>query len=138
MKATCIIRVLPTDKTYTEEEIQVIVADNSRRYYLDDNDQIIGGLAVSFKNEQQNGQVTYGWEYYNVYYSLLTFSGDKSEGKKMDASFSYYSYFYPNYIYYQNEPVTLEIIKNDGRRIWGIFSFIKDEVSHRGYFCDSI
>ena len=138
LKATCIIRVLPTDKTYTEEEIQAIVADNSRRYYLDDNDQIIGGLAVSFKNEQQNGQVTYGWEYYNVYYSLLTFSGDKSEGKKMDASFSYYSYFYPNYIYYQNEPVTLEIIKNDGRRIWGIFSFIKDEVSHRGYFCDSI
>ena len=32
----------------------------------------------------------------------------------------------------------LEIIKNNGSRIWGVFSFTKDAVLHRGYFCDSI
>ena len=32
----------------------------------------------------------------------------------------------------------MEIIKNNGSRIWGVFSFTKDAVLHRGYFCDSI
>lgn len=137
LKATCEVRIIPTDNPYTEEEIQAIVGNNTRRYYLDDKDQITSGWKVNFKNVQQNGQVTYGWEYYN-YHFLLTFSGDKNVGKKSESSFSCYNYYYPNFITYENEPVTLEIIKNNGSRIWGIFSFTKNGVLHRGYFCDSI
>ncbi|GLL55288.1 hypothetical protein KUBF_29500 [Bacteroides finegoldii] len=137
LKATCQIRIIPTDNPYTEEEIQTILSNSSRRYYLDDRDMITPGWKVNFKNVQQNMRITYGWEYYD-YHFLLTFGNDRSEGKKIDATFSCYNYYYPSFIIYEEEPVVLEIIKNNGSRIWGVFSFTKDAVLHRGYFCDSI
>ena len=137
LKATCQIRIIPTDHPYTEEEIQTILSNSSRRYYLDDRDMITPGWKVNFKNVQQNMRITYGWEYYD-YHFLLTFGNDRSEGKKIDATFSCYNYYYPSFIIYEEEPVVLEIIKNNGSRIWGVFSFTKDAVLHRGYFCDSI
>ena len=137
LKATCQIRIIRTDNPYTEEEIQTILSNSSRRYYLDDRDMITPGWKVNFKNVQQNMRITYGWEYYD-YHFLLTFGNDRSEGKKIDATFSCYNYYYPSFIIYEEEPVVLEIIKNNGSRIWGVFSFTKDAVLHRGYFCDSI
>lgn len=137
LKAACQIRIIPTDNPYTEEEIQTILSNSSRRYYLDDRDMITPGWKVNFKNVQQNMRITYGWEYYD-YHFLLTFGNDRSEGKKIDATFSCYNYYYPSFIIYEEEPVVLEIIKNNGSRIWGVFSFTKDAVLHRGYFCDSI
>lgn len=33
------------------------------------------------------------------------------KGKKIDATFSCYNYYYPSFIIYEEEPVVLEIIK---------------------------
>lgn len=81
LKAACQIRIIPTDNPYTEEEIQTILSNSSRRYYLDDRDMITPGWKVNFKNVQQNMRITYGWEYYD-YHFLLTFGNDRSEGKR--------------------------------------------------------
>lgn len=48
LKATCQIRIIPTDNPYTEEEIQTILSNSSRRYYLDDRDMITSGWKVNF------------------------------------------------------------------------------------------
>lgn len=131
------VRIIPTTNPYTDEELEEILANNSRRYYFDEKNQVDQFWSVDFQNKQENGQITYGWTYYS-YKFLLTFTGNKAEGKKTNASLSCYNYVYPSFITYENQAINLEIIKNDGTHIWSTYSFTKDGTLHRGYFCDTI
>ncbi|MBR6432883.1 MAG: hypothetical protein IKS70_00570, partial [Bacteroides sp.] len=38
----------------------------------------------------------------------------------------------------EKTPVDLEVIQNDGKKVWGIFSFQKNGIIHYGYFCDDV
>lgn len=136
LSTTFSVSITGTTNPYTEAEMEAIYADKSRRYYLDDANQINPDWPVNFQNKIEGGKVTYGWTYYS-YKFLLTFDGDKNKGKKENAKLSCYNYVYPGFVIYETD-ITLEIVRNDGTNIWGTFSLIKDEISHRGYFCDIV
>ena len=134
LSASIAVTVKSTTEPYSAEKLKEIMSDNSQRYFLGEinaYDSFFNSL-----NTQEDGQQLYGWDFYNMYYYKLWFTGDKSVGKKKDGKFSY-SYFAP-YIVLTEEPVDFEIIKNDGANIWGIFSFVKNEILYYGYFCDKI
>ena len=122
-----------TTTPFFAEKLEEIKNNNSRRYFLADLE--VGQSYFTFLNTQDNGQQLYGWDYWGFYYFKLWFTGDKSVGKKTDGKFSF-SYFTPGD--YNKEPADVEIIKNDGTNLWGIFTFIKDEKLVYGYFCDRI
>ena len=116
---------------YSAEELETIMAVTNQRYALET--MLFSQSSFTYFNTIENGQQLYGWDYYNYYYFKLWYTGDKTVGKKKDGKFSYY-YMET----YDKEPVDLEIIKNDGIHLWGIFSFVKNEILRYGYFCDKI
>ncbi|MFQ9996664.1 MAG: hypothetical protein ACLRV7_06285, partial [Hoylesella buccalis] len=68
----------------------------------------------------------YGYEFRNI-----NFDGDLSVGKKKNGSYSQKSYWGGSGQY---DNMDIEILKNDGTRVWGIMSVIKDDYLHYGYF----
>ncbi|MDD3909598.1 MAG: hypothetical protein PHN86_06555, partial [Proteiniphilum sp.] len=80
------------------------------------------------------GRNLYGWDYYNFYYLKIYFSGDKEVGKKENASLVY-RYGSTSI---SADHIDFEIIKNDGNKIWAVYSFIRLEVLHYGYFIQNI
>ena len=83
--------------------------------------------------------MTYRWEYY-MYNFKITFDGDNSVGTKQNAVLNCYSYSQSTrkYINYTNKAITLKVIKNDGTKIWAIYTFMDNGVGKYGYFCDKI
>lgn len=136
LSITFSVHITGTTNPYTEAEMEEIFADKSRRYNLDDVNQINPDWSVDFQNKVENGMVTYGWTYY-YYKFILTFDGDKNKGKKENGKLSCYNYAHFNFVQYETD-IILEIMRNDGTNIWGTFSFVKDEITHRGYFCDTV
>jgi hypothetical protein len=126
------VKVETTTIPYSEEELNSIRSDDSSRFsFYGYSLPSITSSSFKLVNTVENGKNLYGWTYYSSYYYMkFYFSGDNNLGIKSDATFSYkYSGSFTD------EPVNLEIIKNDGTKIWGIFSFVKNEKLYYGYFC---
>ena len=131
LSATVKVSVSATTKAFTEEELAVIKADGTRRYYLDGKSDSYMSWGTSINSENENGDVIYGWQYYTYSLYKLSFKGGKTVGKKTEGLFNA-----KGGLGTYNESIDLEIIQNDGTNVWGIFTFTKDEVLHYGYFCD--
>jgi hypothetical protein len=119
---------------FTDAELEAIMSTNTRRYYIDGTPFEFITSGTTINKEDVNGVVQMGQDFYG-YNVMVTFTGGKSVGKKTDATFTYNFYSGTTY---NNEPVELEVIKNDGTNLWGIFSFLKDDYLHAGYFCDKV
>lgn len=133
ISASLQVTIKATTKAFSEEELKEIKANNTRRYTLDGNESFYMVYADNKNGEDENGNIIYGWDYQSMIYYILSFKGGKTLGKKEEASFSYGEF---GYTYEEN--IDLEIIKIDNTNIWGIFTFVKDETLHFGYFCDEI
>ena len=132
------VHLIGTNVAYTNEELESIKATSTSRYYLNEYNTKKSTSYKSVKSIDENGRRMYGWEY-GSYYFRLHFDGGIEVGKKTNAVMS--CHFYKSrtgYISYTDEPITFEIIKNDGINIWGTYSFIKDNVLNYGYFCDQL
>ncbi len=130
LSANITVKVETTTIPYSEEELNSIKSDDSSRFSFYGYSLPSSGYS-SFKlvNTVENGKNLYGWTYSSSYMKFY-FSSDNNLGIKSDATFNYkYSGSFTD------EPVNLEIIKNDGTKIWGIFSFVKNEKLYYGYFC---
>lgn len=120
---------------FTEEELETIMLDNTRRYFYDGSQT--DSPYYTYLNEiTEQGKQRYGWDNWSYYWYKLEFKGSKDVGVKEEAVFDY-NFYTTDYI---NTPVTMEIIKNDGVNVWGIFSYINDEQEklYTGYFCSPI
>lgn len=134
LSASISVTVTSTLEPFSDEELEVITSDATRRYYFDNSKT--NQTYYSYINTiTEDGKQRYGWQYYSYYWLYLDFSGDKSEGVKDDAVYTYHTWSVDT-----NQPVTLKIIKNDGKNIWGIFSYVDDEQEklYSGYFCDFV
>ena len=69
--------------------------------------------------------------YYSSNAMVFKFKGDLTVGKKTEGSYSNTDW-YGTTTY---DGLDVEILKNDGSRIWGIISGVKDDYLHSGYFC---
>lgn len=130
---------------YTDEELEAIKQNPAVRYNYDKVNLIPAYLLnyTNYINTVENGKQVYGWVVPDYNYSFkLYYLGDKSVGKKENSTLS--AMFFANDEngnvggMFNGEPVTLEIIKNDGTHIWGIYSYVKNEKLHYGYFCDTV
>ena len=143
-EGTAVIKV--TDSRNLEAELTVVITETLNPWTenllaeimeSDDDAFVINSSSVNTShvtciNTVEDGLNKYGWDYYGHYYYFVYWAGDKTVGSKTDGQFKYY--FGRTF----DEPVDFEIIKNDGFKIWGIFSFLKDEKVNYGYFCYAI
>lgn len=146
LSANIAVTVVATMDPYTEKELDAIKENSERVYSLNGSEDSNQSYADFVNEVLEDGKLRYGWIYenwgtlYGKYY--IDFEGDKSVGVKKNALFSYYN-MWSNYYGlkdYENQPITLEIIKNDGTNIWGVFSFVdeEDEKLIFGHFCDTV
>lgn len=70
-----------------------------------------------------------GWA--SSYAMVFTFKGDLTVGKKTEGAYSNTGWDGTT----SYDGLDVEILKNDGSRIWGIISGVKDDYLHTGYFC---
>jgi len=128
------VKVTSTTEPYDESELEAIMKKETLCYVFDDSVVENATTYYTLLNGIDNGRNLYGWDYYNYYYLKIYFSGDKEEGKKENASLVYrYSS-----TSISADPIDFEIIKNDGKKIWAVYSFVKQERLHYGYFIQNI
>ena len=128
------VKVETTTIPFTTEELDEIKADDTKRYNINGEDKNGYSWATQL-NKIEDGKNLYGWDYYNYYYVKIYFAGDKTVGAKTDASIKHKTDWGASAV---EEDVTLEIIKNDGSKIWGTYSYIKDNKLNYGHFCQDI
>lgn len=128
-----------TDVPYTDDEKAVIEADALQRICWDDA-LLTTDDGYTAVNTKDNGQYKMGeaYVYYgNTYYWTYTwFSGDLTVGTKTGGKVSARQDYWKPEQTFSN--VAVEIIKNDGKNVWGIMSVVVDGYLHYGYFCNSI
>ncbi|HEY9542552.1 hypothetical protein [Prevotella sp.] len=135
LQAQVKVTVKSSKEAFTAENLEAIKNIKERTYAFDASNY--GRDYYDYLNEDLGvGKVRYGFDYYNWYYLKINFSGGRSVGKKTDGILDF-NYNNDNY---SNQPVTVEIIKNDGNMIWGIFSWLDEanEALHRGYWVDTV
>lgn len=121
---------------YTKEELEKIKSNSKVRYEFEGY-KIEESRYYVFENTVENGMNRYGWRpTYPGEYLTIWFSGDKTVGKKEKAFLSQFTY--EDYTtQYDNEPIIFEIIKNDGKKIWAVYTVQSNGKSY-GYFCAEI
>lgn len=129
------VNIATTDIAYDAKEIEAIKADSELRYVFVQSSMINEqNRWYTFFNKQVDNLNLYGWDYYNYQYLKIYFAGDKSVGVKSDSKLTVEVDSYS----FADEPIKFEIIKNDGTKIWAIYSFIKDNRLYFGNFCQNI
>lgn len=131
------VRFSGTTVPYNDTEIEKIKEADATCYYINENNTLNYSSFIPTQTVDENGRRMYGWKYSSSYYYYrLYFDGGVEPGVKTNAVLSCKTY---NPIYtYTDEPVTVEIIKNNGTRIWAIYSFINNGKLVYGYFIDII
>lgn len=127
------VKVTITKNAFPESLRDEVKAEDKVRYLFDGEDLMAKHVGDSDK-EYRGGAFFYGWKYYNSFYFKLTFQSDLQVGKKTDATLRMHTRGRE----LAETKVELEIIKNDGKKVWGIFSFEKEGVVHYGSFCDGV
>lgn len=132
MQAGFSVHITISTNPYNEEEIARIISDSRERYEFEGY-KVEKSSRNTFYYGIENGKNKYGWDYYGEYVTILA-SGDKSVGKKETALLSQSVYGNTKFA---NEPVHFEVIKNDGSKIWAVYSVIKNEKIY-GYLCTKV
>ncbi len=119
LKATINVEVKTTNVAYTDEEKEALKNSTVEHMTCKTN----AGVS-SLGWDQMWGSYVYG--------SLkVTYTGDLTVGVKADAKLINDS-DYPSVTYQLD---SFEILKNDGTRVWAVYSVIKDGVLHYGKLC---
>ena len=113
----------------TTNRVVHLEEDASTQYWFG-NTKFIGGI--------ENNKNLYGLEYSSAAYRTalnmwISFEGDTSVGEKVGGSFTRTLPYYEEE--FGNEAADVEIIKNDGSKIWAVWSFIKNDKLFYGHFC---
>ena len=116
---------------YTDEEKQEIVNTLTDNTMVWDDPQDMSWGDYSIEKDGDNNVVT--WAYYTYYYLKFNVGADLTVGTKTNCTVEAKMDWGSDGTTYDN--VTVEILKNDGSRIWGIAYVIKDNYLHYGYFC---
>ena len=128
------VTVTSTTIPFTSEDLEEIKANEKNRYELRGENMDYDWVRY-FNTKDENGLNHYGWEYYSSMYFKISFSGDKSVGVKTGSRLATkLDWDEPE----TDDEINLEIIKNNGTKIWAVFSFVKDEKLIYGHFCQNI
>lgn len=134
---TVSVNVTTTSIAFTEEEKQALLDDdvlhwtwngsrvdgNYSTYYNFSHETAADGRTVAYYGYQST--------WYSYKYAQVWFAGDLSVGKKTNGRI-FYDSRWGGYDY--NENVEVEVIKNDGKKAWCIFSVIENDYLYYGDF----
>lgn len=128
------VKVETTTIPFTEDEKAEILALTDNKMVFNGREALYVQYGGVYSVEEADGIVTmesyYSW--YHDYGFVMKFKGDLSVGKKTGGTFNDNNR-YQGQLALDN--VDYEILKNDGTRVWGICSAIKDDYLYTGYFC---
>jgi len=129
--------VKTTTNPYTQKELKEIMENDRFKHMFNGRNIIISMYKDHYRclNSKEADKNLYGWELFGMQYLKFYFSGDYKVGKKADtkmvAKLSWRGM--PS-----EELVDFEIIKNDGTKIWAVYSYVKDNKLNYGHFCQNI
>lgn len=84
------------------------------------------------KGVSKDGEINkLGFTYYTYYFGQVCFPGDLTVGVKANATFRFKGGWQDDPI--EDQPVTCEVLKNDGEKIWLIYHYTKDEKLNFGH-----
>jgi hypothetical protein len=124
------VTVEVTTVPYTDEEKAEILKVTEDVIKFDSETTYWGSFTADV-----NGSPKIEYRYYTYDIQKIFFDGDFSVGKKKNGKFTTESYWGDGEEW---DNVEVEILKNDGSRIWGIMSVVKDDYLHYGYFTVAI
>ena len=125
------VTVTSTNIAYTDEEKQEIVNTLTDNTMVWDGQQAMSWGTYAMVKDGDNNVVT--WDYYDYYYMRFNVGSDLTVGTKTGCKVEAKVDWSSDGDTYDN--ATVEILKNDGKRIWGIVYVVKDNYLHYGYFC---
>lgn len=131
--------VLPVSVTtstvpYTESELIEIIENGSIRYVFNGSQN---SSWVTYVNTTEGDFNVRGYKYYTYMALSLYYAGDHSVGKKTGSMISYKNTWGDGTMF-DRHPVDFEIIKNDGNKIWAIYSFVENDKLNYGHFCANL
>lgn len=135
------IKIEETVKPYTESELQTILASDRLRFYFDGFTKYNSSASSSlvFYNDVVNSKNHYGWKetsWWSNDYIDIYMTGDKSVGIKENSEIRWKQTYSSCET---TEPTAyLEIIRNDGDKIWVVFSHLSSSSLSYGYFVQKI
>ncbi len=128
------VKVETTTIPFTEDEKAEVLALTDNKMVFNDTEALYVKYGGVYTVAEADGMVTmesyYSW--YHMYGMVMKFKGDLSVGKKAEGTFNDNNR-YQGTLSLDN--VEYEILKNDGKRVWGICSAIKNDYLYTGYFC---
>lgn len=129
-----------TNEPYSSFELEKIMANTTNRVVNLEEDAVTQWWFgnTKFIGTIEDDKNLYGLEYSNPAYRTalnmwIRFKGDTSLGEKTEGSFTRTLPWYE--AEYDNQVADVEIIKNDGSKIWGVWSFILNDQLIYGHFC---
>lgn len=130
------VSISSTTIPYTKEELNEIMADDKQRYIFNGSSLIISSLAnyYTYLYSQENGDVLIGWSLWSQYFKIY-YQGDTSVGEKTGANLKFVTGWGAPLT---TEEIKFEILKNDGNKIWGTYSYVKNDKLNFGHFCQNI
>ncbi len=128
------VEITETTDPYNELELEEIMEKEDLCYVFSNQSVLNSTTYYTLLNRIEGGRNLYGWDYYNFYYLKIYFEGDKEVGIKENSSLLF-RYSSTNL---SADSINFEIIKNDGEKIWAVFSFIQNEKLEYGYFIQKI
>ena len=155
ISATLPVEVVKSINPFTNNDIKTITNSSTLRYSFSNGELIQGGIFnyVRPYYQLENGIIRCGYKTMTTEYDPelqenvdvieaqceLSFAGDNSIGVKENGTISYKSGNFDNdhEEVFTDQPTNIEIIKNDGKKMWGIFYFINGEKLFYGHFCQN-
>ncbi len=132
-EATLGIETKSSMEPYNKYQLDEIMNDNSTRYIFNNTQGYweYGTLLNGMENDMNR----YGWDYYNYYYLKVYFGGDKTVGSRANSKISYKM----GNLNISNKDLSIfRIIKNDGEKIWMVFSYLNNETVISGLIVTDI
>ncbi len=130
-EATIKVTTTLTTEPFTSEELEAIKARTTNVHRFDD---YVPSPTAAILSMEKDGMYLYGWKTL-MNYLRVYLAGDKSVGDKPGSKFEC---FQLRTILPLKELDKCRIIKNDGTKIWCVYSYVYKEVQYSGYFIQDI
>ncbi len=122
-----------TTVPYSQKELAELMANSDTRYYFDGRSSLYYVTHYNFKEGDFNVR---GYKWSSNVTLKLFYPGDHSVGKKEGSLITNYVRYSSSNV--ENHTVDFEIVKNDGKNVWAVFSYVENEKLYYGYLCQPL
>ena len=133
MSRQIIFLVYTHNSQYSQKELAELMANSDTRYYFDGRSSLYYVTHYNFKEGDFNVR---GYKWSSNVTLKLFYPGDHSVGKKEGSLITNYVRYSSSNV--ENHTVDFEIVKNDGKNVWAVFSYVENEKLYYGYLCQPL